>query len=407
MCQPRKRKLVILITIVVALVALESSFRELRAQVATARIEGTLFDTSGAVIPAAGVTATDVARNQSYSTTTDASGFYVFPALLVSTYSVTAEAKGFDKKTVSNILLQVNRTVQVNIELPVGQASQSVQVTAAALQVEASTGSIGTVVDNRKIVDLPLNGRSYLQLALLTPATVPPVQGNLITAYHPTNSALGSINGGRISSNYYLLDGVDITDTELDTPALNPSIDVLQEFKIMTNSFNAELGRSQAVVNAITKSGTNEIHGGAYESLRNNVLDARNFFDRSDVPSFKRNPPYKQNQFGFTLGGPVSLPGIYSGHDRTFLFANYEGTRIRQGNTFLGYFPTPQQLDGDLSSFSGQIIDPFTKDPFENNQVPVDPKAATLAQCILVPNAVGMMPGVNYAASPSTSDTIN
>jgi hypothetical protein len=296
--------------------------------------------------------------------------------------------------------------VQVNIELQVGQAVQHVQVSAAALQVEASTSSIGTVIENRKIVDLPLNGRNFLQLALLTPATTPPAPGNLIDAYYPTRSSLGSINGGRISSNYYLLDGLDITNPELDTPAINPSIDFLQEFKIMTNSFNAELGRNQAVVNAISRSGTNQLHGGVYEFLRNNTLDARNFFDRSDVAPFKRNPPYKQNQFGGALGGPLSMPGVYSGRDRTFFFANYEGTRIRQGFTSFGHFPTPQELAGDLSSFSGTITNPFTHVPYLNNQVPVDPKAAVLAKYFSAPN-IPLAHGINYVASPSTSNRIN
>jgi hypothetical protein len=292
--------------------------------------------------------------------------------------------------------------------------SDTVEVAAAAPILETDTSYLGEVVDSQRIVDLPLNGRFFTRLAVLTAGTAPTVHGA-----RDENSGGFSANGVRPFQNNFLLDGVDNNSLSEDLVSqqsfvIGPPPDAIAEFKVQTNSMSAEFGRSGgAVLNVTIKSGTNQLHGTAYEFLRNSALDAKNFFDDPAAPI----PPYKQNQFGFSLGGPVWLGKLYNGKNRTFFFVDYQGTRIRIGNTLLASVPPPAWSTGDFSGYN-TIFDPnttvtdasgnSTRTPFANNKIPQsrwDPTAAKLLSMFPGPNVAGSVSsfGVsnNFLSSPS------
>lgn len=256
---------------------------------------------------------------------TNASGEFNVPYLPVGAYSVTVTMKGFEAATVSGLVLQVDKTINLPFALQVGATTQSVEVTAGSPLLDTSTSSLGQVINNQEIVNLPLNGRDVWDLGLLSGYSVP-LKG--VSTNLPFIAG-----GGRFQSNNILLDGIDDNILNaggggIGTYGINdtPSVDAIQEFKVETNNFSAEFGQSAgAIVSATTKSGTNQINGDAWEFLRNDVLDANNFFSNAaGVPL----QPYTQNQFGFTLGGPIVIPKIYNGHDQTFFFVDYEGLRL-------------------------------------------------------------------------------
>ena len=228
----------------------------------------------------------------------------------------------------------MQQRIALNVTLQVGQISESVEVTAATPLLETETSELGQVVDNKRVANLPLNGRNFAQLALLTAGTAPSEPGAR------DEGGFGfSANGARSLQNNFLLDGVDnnsnLPDLLNETNyVIQPSVEALEEFKVQTNAYSAEFGRGNgAIINATIKSGTNQFHGSAYEFLRNEKLDAKNFFDDPNSPI----APYKQNQFGFTIGGPIV-------RNRTFFFADYEGLRIRQAQTITSFVPTAAQL---------------------------------------------------------------
>ncbi len=293
------------------------------AQTSSATLTGTVRDSSGAVLPGVSITVTNTARNTSQSTISNETGNYVIPALNPGTYSVSAEITGFKKFLQEGIVLQVNQVARIDISLQVGQIADTVQVSASAPLLEADTSSRGSVIDQKKIVDLPLNGRDYNQLALLSPGVLP---GTPRLAAVNFKGVL-NVNGNRTFNNVFLLDGVDNISYSNsfrgeNVQMVQPSVEALQEFKIQTNAYSAEFGRSSgAVVNATIKSGTNNLHGSLYEFLRNDVLDANNFFSNAlGAPK----PVRKRNQFGAAVGGPLV-------RNRTFWFADYEGLREREG----------------------------------------------------------------------------
>ncbi len=314
------------------------------AQVDTASIVGTVKDSSGAVIPEAKVTVTDVDRGIPFVTSTSASGDYVASPLKIGRYKVTVEKQGFKTGVVGGIMLEVTQRREVNVTLEVGQMVQQVEVTAKQPLLETATSGLGEVVDVRRVLDLPLNGRNFAALALGSPGVVPTEPG----ARNEKSFGFSS-NGGRAYQNNFLLDGIDnnsnLTDLLNGTSyVVQPSVDALQEFKVQTNAYTAEFGRGNgAILNAAIKSGTNEFHGTAYEFLRNDRLDARNFFDVNRAA-------FQQNQFGGTIGGPIRIPNLYDGRNRSFFFFDYEGLRIRQGGTLTDTVPTAVERMGDFSS---------------------------------------------------------
>jgi hypothetical protein len=316
------------------------------AQKDTGSIVGTVKDPSGAVVVGAKVTISDVERGQTFSTTTGETGDYVASPLHVGRYTVTVEKEGFKKAVSESIDLDVQQRAAVNVKLEVGRQTEQVIVTGAAPLLQTETSELGQVVDGRRVANLPLNGRNFAQLALLSAGTAPSEPGA-----RDEKSFGFSANGARSLQNNFLLDGVDnnsnLPDLLNETNfVIQPPVEALQEFKVQTNAYSAEFGRGNgAIINAVIKSGTNQVHGSVWEFLRNNQLDGRNYFDDPTQPT----PPYKQNQFGGTLGGPVVIPGIYNGRNRTFFFVDYEGLRIRQAQTQVAFIPPANWRTGDFS----------------------------------------------------------
>jgi hypothetical protein len=316
------------------------------AQKDTGSIVGTVKDPSGALVANAKISVTDVERAQTFNTTTNNDGEYVASPLRVGRYTVTAEAGGFKKAVSRPVDLDVQQRIVINITLYVGQITESVEVTSATPLLETETSELGQVVDSHRAANLPLNGRNFAQLALLSTGTAPSEPGA-----RDEKSFGFSANGARSLQNNFLLDGVDnnsnLPDLLNETNfVIQPPIDALQEFKVQTNAYSAEFGRGNgAIINAVIKSGTNTLHGSLWEFLRNDKLDARNHFDDPAKPT----PPYKQNQFGGTVGGPVYIPHVYDGRNRTFFFADYEGLRIRQAQTQSAFIPSLARRQGDFS----------------------------------------------------------
>ncbi len=284
------------------------------AQANTATITGQVLDSSGAGVADATITARNVQTGLERTVKTDDSANYTVSALPIGTYEVTSERQGFQKLIKTDIVLQVDQRARVDFNLQLGTTSNTVEVTADVPLTQTDSSSVGSVIDNRKVVELPLNGRQFYNLALLVPGVAPPAQGSILSFRGGFNVA-----GASELNNNFTLNGLDNNNQLLSAPAFRPSVDAIQEFKILTGVFPAEYGRnsgSQVIVT--TKAGTNSFHGTAFEFLRNQKLDAVNYFTPS---GFK--PGFKQNQFGGTLGGPII-------RNKTFFFASYEGTRSNQ-----------------------------------------------------------------------------
>ncbi len=366
------------------------------AQTTSGSIVGTVTDTSGAIVPGASVTITNVDTGSTTKTTTDSSGNYVVTPLPVGHYSVTVEAQGFKKSVSGGITLNVQDRIGVNVVLEVGQITETVEVVGAAPALQTDTSYLGQVVESQKIVDLPLNGRFFTRLAVLTAGTLPTAPGA-----RDERTGGFSANGVRPYQNNYLLDGIDNNSLSEDLTneasfVYGPSPDAISEFKVQTNSMSAEFGRSGgAVMNVTIKSGTNGFHGSVFEFLRNSKLDAKNFFDPATGPT----PPFKQNQFGAAVGGPVELPG-YSGKNRTFFFTDYQGTRIRTAHTFLATLAPVPWRTGNFTGFN-KVLDPDTHQAFPNNQIPTsrfDPASLKL---------IALMPSPSVPGSVSASGVAN
>ena len=405
------------------------------AQKDTGSIVGVVRDPSGAVVPKASVLVTDVEHGQVFTTSTNAQGEYVASPLRVGRYSVAVELPGFKRSVSEPVDLEVQQRVAINFDLQVGQTSQSVEVTGVAPLLETETSELGQVVDSRQVANLPLNGRNFAQLALLTAGTAPSEPGA-----RDEQSYGFSAGGARSLQNNFLLDGIDnnsnLTDLLNETNyVIQPPVDALAEFKVQTNAYSAEFGRGNgAIVNAVIKSGTNDLHGSAWGFLRNNALDSRNYFDPRD----KGTPRYEQYQFGGTFGGPIYIPHAYDGRNRSFFFVDYEGLRIRQADTQTLQLPDQAARGGDFSglldlttttgvdcngnpTYAGEIFDTrltqasgssptgfcgvpvggYTSAGTPTNVIPaakIDSLAARLTALMPAPNVTGI--GFNYVANP-------
>jgi hypothetical protein len=365
------------------------------AQTATGQITGTVRDVTGAVIPGVKVTVTNQLTSMARETNTSETGDYVVPLLPVGVYTVTAERQGFRLARRTDVQLNVNQVVRIDLELAVGEVTETVEVKAAAAAIDTETATVGHVVTNRQVTQLPLNGRNFLQLLFLGAGAVE-TTGEQGTMRRGAGNAI-SINGARPTSNNYLLDGTSNTDTALGTPAAILSVDAIQEFKEQTATYSAEYGFSANQINIVSRSGTNELNGSLFWFGRNDKLDANNFFNNLvGRPKSK----LRQNQFGFVAGGPVYLPRIYDGRNRTFWLANYEGSRTRSGFQDFLLIPTPDQLAG---RFSSVITDPVTGTPFPNNTVPQQrfTRLANLARAKFFPAPNANLPQGNYIRSRS------
>jgi len=342
----------------------------LSAQQITGTISGTVSDPSGAIIRGAAVTARQVETGLARTTTSDRNGNYVILELPIGHYRLQVAAIGFQEYVQDGITLNVNETAAVSPRLSLGSEKQQVLVSADAALIEPTVTSMGEVVQRRELEDLPLNGRNFWQLGLLQPGVVPLTPGVIEAGGSLRNGQAYAVNGQRPESNNFLIDGANNFNGVDGGFILKPPVDAIGEFRILTHGANAEFGGALgSTTNIITRSGTNHIHGTLWEFLRNDVLDANNYFAQT-------KEPLKQNQFGAAAGGPLK-------RDKTFIFGFYEGFRNRQGKTALTTVPSNKQRTGDFSElcpegFSGgfctnpahQLFNVFANAPYPNNQVP-------------------------------------
>jgi outer membrane receptor protein involved in Fe transport len=330
---------------------LTSSFVRLLAQGgATGTILGTVTDTSGAIVQNAQVTVTNVGTGQSYKTTTTSAGDYNAPSLNPGSYSLTIQAPGFSKAQTDQFVLAVDQQVRVNVTMKLGAVNTETLVTAQAVTLDTDSSALSQLVSEAQVKELPLNGRNFMQLLTLGAGAVT-VGGEQGTMRQGVGNAV-SINGGRPEGNNYTLDGLINTDQALVTPAVILSQDAIQEFKVESGTYSAEYGFGASQINLISKSGTNKLHGTAFETFRNDYLDAKPFATATDYSAATptANPSLRQNQFGFVADGPVYIPKIYDGRDKTFFMANYEGWRINNGAREQATLPNPAVLLGDFSN---------------------------------------------------------
>ena len=368
-------------------------------------ITGRVSDSSGAAAPGATVTATNTSTNAIRQTVSTASGDYALPSLPPGTYHVKVEKTGFKTEENRNVQVAVQQTVRLDFGLTVGQISESVTVEAAAVQLQAENATVGTVIDNKRIVELPLNGRNYLQLVALTPnATTLSSSAGQAGSRQGGDRANQSISvaGQRTMFDNFTLDGVNNTDPNFNTYVVRPSLDALQEFKVQTGVYPAEFGHNATQINVLTKSGGNAYHGALFEFLRNDKLDALPY-------SFTNKPltksPFKWNQFGFELDGPIRIPKLFNGRDRLFFMANYEAFRQRQNGQTVYSVPTSAMFGGDFSGVASTIYDPSTKAPFTGNIIPqtrIDPISKKLLPYYAAANIVTPKLSNNYVTGNSS-----
>ncbi len=324
------------------------------AQVQAGRIVGTVYDPQHATVPAASVTVTDVATNLAKKVSADASGAYVVTPLLPGTYTVSAGAPGFQTTIRQGIELTVGQAARVDLELRIGDTTTEVQVTSEAAILSTESATLGQVISDQQIVDLPLNGRKFTEFGRLVPGvTLLPATGN-VQNVRPEQVNGNVISGVPGSQTTFLLDGVDVTEQHQGGTWIQTSVDALQEFSVQQNAYSSEFARAGGSFNTTTKSGSNRLNGNLFEFLRNGDLDSRDFFSPTRAV-------LKRNQFGGTVGGPVLIPRVYNGKNRTFFFVAFEGQRTRQGQIFNNVVPTAAEMAGNFSGPGlNKIYDPLT-----------------------------------------------
>jgi hypothetical protein len=371
------------------------------AQITNGRIVGTTTDATGAAMANVTVTALNVDTNAHWSARTENTGAYIFPDLPIGNYEVSFEASGFKRYVASSLKLLVDQTLRVDARLQVGNVQQNVEVSGQTPVIATDQSSLGEVMQNKEVVQLPLNGRNFLEVANLAAGST---QGspNYANRFRSFGTVMTS-NGGRGDQNSYLIDGLDNTGYILGTPLVEPSIDAIEEIRVQTANFTADMGQSTgAVINIATKSGSNQFHGTLYEFLRNDIFDATNYFA---TPSTK--PPLRQNQFGGSVGGPIIK-------NRLFFFFNYEGFRQSVSAPYSYLVPTPAMKNGDFSgSWLGSplptLYDPLSLDangnrlPFPCNKIPasrISPIATALFPYMPDPNSTS--PAGNYQENLAT-----
>jgi hypothetical protein len=395
----------------VLLIGLACSLAAL-AQPQTAQLSGRVTDASGAAIPGASILVTDPEKGFKTVVVSDERGDYTIPQLLPDDhYTVAVSKSGFKGIVQPNLSLQIAQTAKLDFSLEVGSATETVNVSSTPPQLDTQTSSMGQVISGQTVEDLPLNGRSSFRLIALTPGVTfsqnaygqfgdVPVNTNQDTSF--------TINGGRGSSNEILIDGVPSSTGFFNEITTLPIVDETQEFKVESNNLSAEYGRyGGGAVNVSTKSGTNNYHGDVFEFLRNSYLDANDWFNKR---AGGIRAPFRMNQYGGTVGGPISIPHVYSGRDRTYFFFSFQGTQRVKGNTFIGTVPTAAEKTGDFSALctaydangvcvpgkGTQLYNPFStnattkiRTPFANNIIPaalIDPVAAKIATYYPSPN---------------------
>ncbi len=428
----------------------------LLAQVDTGSITGTVTDASGAVITGASVKLTNEGTNAELTTTAGNDGEYKFSPVRIGNYTLSASFQGFQTTTQRHVTVNVSSNVVVNLALKPGQVTETVEVTSTTPLLATQDASVGQVVDSRNVNNLPLNGRNFTFLAQLSAGV------NTPQADTRGNAASGAFaaNGNRPAQNNYMLDGIDNNSDTVDflngtNFVVLPPVDAIQEFKVQTTDFSAEFGRSgAAVLNATIKSGTNSFHGTVWEFFRNDKLDAADYFERNitNGTNVTRKGELRQNQYGFSIGGPVIIPHLFDGRNKVFFFGDYEGFKRRQGVPHTGSVPTAQERSSGYTNFQellqagtqtdalgrtmplGTILDPattrpggtgFVRDPFSatcanepagftyslaacpdlniiSDPTRLDPNAIALLNLYPAPNGAGI--SSNYVASPNLKE---
>ncbi len=317
---------------------------------ATGTILGTVTDSSGAIIPNVKVTVTNTATNTAFRTITSSAGDYYAPSLQPGTYSVSAEVKGFQKSVTTGFVLSTDQKVRIDLALKPGAVTDTVEVTAQAVELDTDSAALSQLVSQKQVEELPLNGRNFVQLLFLGAGAVT-IGGEQGTMRQGEGNAI-SINGGRPEGNNFTLDGLVNTDQAMETPAVILSQDAIQEVKVQSGIYPAEYGFSASQINVVSKGGTNKLHGTIFESDRNNAFDAKPFTTANTyiASTPTSNPVLKLNQFGFVASGPVYIPKLYDGRNRSFWMANYEGWRMNNGTQLQETVPNPAVLTGDFSA---------------------------------------------------------
>jgi hypothetical protein len=397
----RKTRQILLLVLLTAAVA--------SSQVDTGTITGTISDSQGARVGSATVTFLEVATGITATTQTQSSGEYSSPPLRPGDYKVTAEAQGFKTESRTGLSVRVQDRLRIDFTMSPGEVSEKVEVTSEAPVIQSETSSLGQVIMSRQITELPLNGRDYTQLATLSTGVVRTSSGTNGNSGGSSTGGQNSFvaNGTRGTLNNFLLDGIDNNSNDNGGLVLRTNVDAIQEFKLQTNGYSAEFGRSGgAVVNAIVKSGSNNFHGGVFEFFRNSALDARDYFE---LPTDKK-ASFKQNQFGGTFGGPVI-------HNKLFVFGDYQATRIRNPLIWVSKVPLLPEIQGDFSAlYEPTVFDPNTGLPFPGNMIPanrIDPISQAFMNLYPAPNTAPPDSTTppngynNFTISPIERDTID
>ena len=364
----------------------------LAAQTHRASVRGTVYDPKGAAIPGASISLTSLETGDIRSATTNSDGEYAISSLPPGDYDIKIQSQGFES-FVQKVALLVNQERRLDVELRISGPAINYDLVPDPVPLKKDSASLGTVIENRQITGLPLDGRNFYELSLLVPGAVPPAPGS---AGSVRGDFAFSVNGAREDANNFLLDGVYNVDPKLNTFGVRPSVDAIREFEMLTSTYDASFGRNPgAQVNVILNSGSNDFHGSAFEFHRNAALDARNFF----APASEPKPKYIRNQFGGAFGGPIR-------HDRTFFFVDYEGTRSREGITRITNVPTALERAGNFSqSVFGVPTNPFTGMPFDNGVIPdffINPVGRAIANLYPLPNR--NVPFQNFVSSPILRD---
>jgi hypothetical protein len=414
------RKIYILLAVLL-LVATGKAF----AQGATGTVLGTVMDSSGAVLPNVRITVTNTATNVAVRAVTSSAGDYSIPSLNPGSYSVTAESPGFEKSKTNSFIVQVDQKVRIDLSMKPGAVNVTTEVTAQGVALDTDSTSLSQEMSGEQVADLPLNGRNFMQLLLVGAGAVT-VGGEQGTMRQGVGNAV-SINGGRPEGNNYTLDGLINTDPALVTPAVVLSQDAIGEFKVESGTYPAEYGFSASQINLVSKAGTNQIHGSLFYDNRNDAYDAKPFvttggYYQTGVPTSLG--VLRQNQFGYVASGPVYIPKLYNGRDKTFWMANYEGWRINNGAVEQWAMPNPATLTGDFSaetyqaftlngtSYPGGPLPAYGTDTCKvflgqgRNCAPVDPTTGELYGANKVPvnsRLAQVATQYNYWATPNLS----
>src|SRR5579871_302362 len=383
----------------------------LSGQALTGTVVGTVTDETGAGVPGATITVVNSATNLVRRTTTNAEGQFRADFFPTGALSVTAEHEGFEKLVRSGLDLTAADTIAVNLQLKVGSTQQTVEVSAEAAMIQSQSATVSNLITSTQLSETPLNGRVFTQIVVLSSGAVPGSPGLVpgLTSYGMRASTSVSINGNTAQNNSYLLDGILNVSPWIDNLVLTPALDTIQETRIMGSNYSAEYGSSAGAVTVVqTKSGTNSLHGSAYEFLRNNDLDANTFFNNKAGIA---RPAYHRNQFGGTVGGKIRK-------DRTFFFADYEGNRIVQPSTTTDTLPTAAQRQmvatGNFAALGTTVYDPRTgvnggpRNPFPNNQIPtslLDPAALKLFALLPANTTTGT--ASNFVWAPASRQHAN